>query len=329
MGTRCHALLLLAKRRADVRLWSRDPEHAIESAARTLRVNARHLPGIKVPETVRITAAVAEAALDADLIAAVPTSHLRSNTLTRIGPRSFRQRYRSWSVVKGIEYGTFARPSQLIEEGGTGSQPYFGAQRGRAMPRSLARGLPASVVVSGRSTSRSMNRFAMRILLHARFSAFTRAATRLGVGAGHGVASSRTSWESPRASATVWALGDNAEAPPYSRGPGRNRPLGRQPGRWHETFYGLAGVGDVVTTWYYSPYGRNRSVGERIWSRRRLRSGARRDDQRCRRCAVSTRSAVHGRFAIRALASRCRSRPSFIRSCSGREKPPRSAVATI
>ncbi len=31
----------------------------------------------------------------------------------------------------------------------------------------------------------------------------------------------------------------------------------------HETFYGLAGVGDVVTT-CYSPYGRNRSVGERI-----------------------------------------------------------------
>ena len=42
--------LLFGKAGADVRLWSRDPEHAAEFA-RT-RVNVRHLPGIKVPETV-------------------------------------------------------------------------------------------------------------------------------------------------------------------------------------------------------------------------------------------------------------------------------------
>ena len=76
--------LLFGKAGADVRLWSRDPEHAAEFA-RT-RVNARHLPGITVPETVRITADAADAAIDADLIvAAVPTSYLRA-TLTRLAP---------------------------------------------------------------------------------------------------------------------------------------------------------------------------------------------------------------------------------------------------
>ncbi len=39
--------------------------------------------------------------------------------------------------------------------------------------------------------------------------------------------------------------------------------LGVDLGGKRETFYGLAGVGDVVTT-CYSPYGRNRSLGERI-----------------------------------------------------------------
>ena len=39
--------------------------------------------------------------------------------------------------------------------------------------------------------------------------------------------------------------------------------LGVHLGARFETFYGLAGVGDVVTT-CYSPYGRNRAVGERI-----------------------------------------------------------------
>ncbi len=39
--------------------------------------------------------------------------------------------------------------------------------------------------------------------------------------------------------------------------------FGVQLGGRLETFYGLAGVGDVVTT-CYSPFGRNRAVGERI-----------------------------------------------------------------
>ena len=39
--------------------------------------------------------------------------------------------------------------------------------------------------------------------------------------------------------------------------------LGVNLGARLSTFHGLAGVGDVVTT-CYSPYGRNRSVGERI-----------------------------------------------------------------
>ena len=79
------------------------------------RVNERHLPGIKVPESVRITASCAEAAAGADLIvAAVPTSYLRA-TLARLAPE-LPPGVPVLSVVKGIEYGTFARPSQIIQE---------------------------------------------------------------------------------------------------------------------------------------------------------------------------------------------------------------------
>ena len=45
--------LLFARSAVEVRLWSRDPGHAREFA-RT-RVNERHLPGIRVPDLVRIT----------------------------------------------------------------------------------------------------------------------------------------------------------------------------------------------------------------------------------------------------------------------------------
>ncbi len=52
--------LLFDKGAAEVRLWSRDPEHAQQFAL--TRVNQRHLPGITIPESVRITADGLEAA---------------------------------------------------------------------------------------------------------------------------------------------------------------------------------------------------------------------------------------------------------------------------
>ena len=58
-------------------------------------------------------------------------------------------------------------------------------------------------------------------------------------------------------------FGDNAKAALLTRGLVEIARLGVNLGARLDTFYGLAGVGDVVTT-CYSPYGRNRSVGERI-----------------------------------------------------------------
>jgi glycerol-3-phosphate dehydrogenase (NAD(P)+) len=58
-------------------------------------------------------------------------------------------------------------------------------------------------------------------------------------------------------------FGDNAKAALLTRGLVEMARLGVHLGARLETFYGLAGVGDVVTT-CYSPYGRNRAVGERI-----------------------------------------------------------------
>ena len=58
-------------------------------------------------------------------------------------------------------------------------------------------------------------------------------------------------------------FGDNAKAALLTRGLVEISEDGRGPGGRQATFYGLAGVGDLVTT-CYSPFGRNRSVGERI-----------------------------------------------------------------
>ena len=202
----------------------------------------------------RITPSCAEAAAGADLIvAAVPTSYLRA-TLVRLAAGAS-PGVPVLSVVKGIEYGTFARPSQIIVEM-LGPRP-VAVLTGPSHAEELARGLPASVVVSGADDSLNAG-FAISSR-HEAFRVYT-SNDALGVelagalknilGIAAGICDGLGS-------------GDNAKAALLTRGLVEVARLGVDLGARLETFYGLAGVGDVVTT-CYSPYGRNRSVGERI-----------------------------------------------------------------
>ena len=244
--------LLFGKAVADVRLWSRDSEHAAQFS-RT-RVNERHLPGIKVPASVQITAQAAATADSADLIvAAIPTSYLRA-TLAGLAPE-LPSGVPVMSVVKGIEYGTFLRPSQIIEE--VLGPRSIAVLSGPSHAEELARGLPASVVVSG--TDEALNDQIRDVLSHEAFRVYT-SSDALGVelagalknilGIAAGICDGLGS-------------GDNAKAALLTRGLVEIARLGIALGARHETFCGLAGVGDVITT-CYSQYGRNRSVGERI-----------------------------------------------------------------
>ncbi len=58
-------------------------------------------------------------------------------------------------------------------------------------------------------------------------------------------------------------LGDNAKSALLTRGLVEITRFGVALGARQETFFGLAGVGDVITT-CFSPHGRNRRVGERL-----------------------------------------------------------------
>ncbi len=250
MGT---ALALFFARADDgVRIWARDPARARE--IQLDRVNRRHLPGIAIPEPIRITADAGEALQGAGLIvASVPTSYLRE-TLGRLASQ-VAPGVPVLSVVKGIEFGTFARPSQIVAEV-LGPRP-IAVLSGPSHAEELARGLPASVVVSGADPR--LNEEVRDRLSHASLRVYT-SSDALGVelagalknilGIAAGICDGL-------------GFGDNAKAALLTRGLVEIARLGVDLGARFETFYGLAGVGDVVTT-CYSPYGRNRAVGERI-----------------------------------------------------------------
>jgi glycerol-3-phosphate dehydrogenase (NAD(P)+) len=244
--------LLFGRSGASVRLWSRDSEHAAELARS--RVNRRHLPEVSLPDAIEITASAGEAARAVELIvAAIPSQYLRA-TLTSLRAE-LPPLVPVLSVVKGIEYGTFALPSQIIEE--TLGPRELAVLSGPSHAEELSRGLPASVVISG--ASQRLGALARDALSHQAFRVYT-SSDALGVelagalknivGIAAGICDGL-------------AFGDNAKAALVTRALVEIARLGVSLGARLETFYGLAGVGDVVTT-CYSPYGRNRAVGERI-----------------------------------------------------------------
>ncbi len=250
MGTA--VALLFARTARSVALWAREGARA-EEIERT-RENARHLPGVRLPDAIRVTGDFAEAARDAELLViAVPSAYLRESLSAFKG--QVPEGIPALSVVKGIENQTFARPSQIIVEA-LGPRA-VAVLSGPSHAEEIARGMPASVVVAG--TDEALCVSVRDALNHGMFRVYTNP-DALGVevagalknilGIAAGVCDGLE-------------LGDNAKAAMLTRGLAEITRFGVHLGATPSTFFGLAGVGDVITT-CFSRHGRNRAVGERV-----------------------------------------------------------------
>ncbi len=250
MGT---ALALLFDRRGKaVQLWARSRQQA--DAMASTRENVRHLPGVLIPESIGVTPNACDATAAADLIVvAIPSSYLRA-TLAILAER-IPQHVPILSVVKGIENVSFARPSRIVVEL-LGDRP-VSVLSGPSHAEEIARGLPASVVVGG--IDEHLNAEVSEALNHAVFRVYTNpdaigvelaGALKNILGLAAGICEGL-------------GFGDNAKAALLTRGLVEMARFAVALGGRDETFRGLAGIGDVIAT-CYSPFGRNRSVGERI-----------------------------------------------------------------
>ena len=255
MGTLCAQML--AENGLAVRLWSAFPEAAGQLARS--RENLRFLPGLRLDESIEITgrdAGVFDGAQWA--LQAVPTQYIR-NVWTRLAPHC-PPGLAICSAAKGIEIGTLLRPTQIVREvldGQADSPRPVAALSGPSIAPEVADSLPASVAVAA-----SDDALACRLQ-----QAFTRPYFRVYTN------SDLAGLELAGASKNVIAIaagildgmgaGVNAKAALLTRGIVEIARLGEAMGAKSETFFGLAGLGDLVTT-CFSPVGRNRSFGEAI-----------------------------------------------------------------
>jgi glycerol-3-phosphate dehydrogenase (NAD(P)+) len=235
-----------------VRLWCARPVTADE--LRTHRENRRLLPGVSIPDSVEITADFDQAVADADLcVGAVPTVHMRAAFAPFAGrhPKAV-----PWlSLAKGVEIETFLRPTQIAER-------VLGVERlavlsGPSHAEEVSRGLPTSLVAA--SSDPDLARWVQTAFTGERFRVYTNedvigvelaGALKNVIGIAAGICDGL-------------GFGDNAKAALLTRGLVEMARFGIALGAEHATFYGLAGVGDLMTT-CFSPHGRNRRVGQRL-----------------------------------------------------------------
>jgi glycerol-3-phosphate dehydrogenase (NAD(P)+) len=247
------ALALLAHRSgAAVRIWGIETDYVAETA-RT-RENPRYLPGVTIPAEILLTSDPAAAARGATLlVSAVPTQFLRA-TMTRLAP-SLPAGVPAVSVSKGLENGTLARPTEILRDT-LGDRP-LAALSGPTHAEEIARGLPGSAVVAAADASlaarvqkvfsgESLRLYASDDVQGVELAAAVKNVIAIAAGVSDGL-----------------GLGDNAKAALITRGNAEMARLGRALGAKPETFAGLAGIGDLITT-CTSRHGRNRAVGERL-----------------------------------------------------------------
>lgn len=251
MATAC-AVVLSEQPGNEVTIWARNPAHAEQ--IRRERENRRLLPGIRIPDRIQVTADIEQAVAGAEfLLAAIPTQFLRAS-LSELRPH-LSPDLPVISVVKGIENGTFLRPSEIITNV-LGSQAVV-ALSGPAHAEEVARRMPTTVVAA--SGDLSLARQVQKLFGTDRFRVYSNP-DLVGVEL---AAALKNVMAIAAGISDGLGFGDNAKSALLTRGLVEMIRFGLQFGADASTFHGLAGFGDLITT-CISPYGRNLRVGRRL-----------------------------------------------------------------
>lgn len=244
-----------ARAGADVTLWDRD-EAAIDAVARG--ECPPRLPGLRLPSAVRACRRVEDALDDASLVvSAVPTQSVRAAW------RGIAQRMPHGATIvstaKGFELGTLLRPSQVMREtlGSSGVSCPIVVMSGPAIAPEIVRGLPTAMVAACDDADATAHVCAAL------------ASDSLRLYPSDDVAGVETAGAAKNVIALAagmidgMGLGTNAKATLLARGIAEIARLGLALGGKADTFWGVAGIGDLATT-CFSAEGRNRAFGERL-----------------------------------------------------------------
>ncbi len=248
------ALAILLKNKGfDVSLWGvfKEDIEAIKKAGE----NKKFLPGFKIPKSIQLTSEIYAACEGANIITlAIPSRFLR-DVITKNKTILKESRVGFVSVVKGIEEKSLKRMSEIAKE--VLGDIEIAVLSGPSIAPEVSRGIPTAVVVA--SEDEIFARKVSDIFRAERFRVYTNKDV-IGVELG-GAFKNIIAIASGISDGL--GFGANTKAAILTRGLIEMTRLGLAMGGSRDTFQGLSGLGDMITT-CVSLEGRNHRFGEEI-----------------------------------------------------------------
>ena len=244
----------LSKKNASVQLWGPFSEYLNEMGK--TRENQKFLPGIPIPPAVILQPRLDEIIEHNDLIVfAVPSKYLRG-VLQDIKKKDidFSKKI-ILSVIKGMDTKKLLRISEVIKE--ELGRVKIAVLSGPNIASEVARGVPSTAVIA--SKDKMIAQTLQDLFNSETFRIYTNtdvAGTELGGSVKNIIAIACGICDG-------LGFGTNTKAALLTRGLCEIVGLGKALGAQEKTFFGLSGLGDLVTT-CFNPSSRNRSVGEQL-----------------------------------------------------------------
>lgn len=239
-------------------LWCRDSE--IADAVNTRHENPRYLPGLPLAETLRATTDIREAAAAAEIVVVAVPSHALRSVMQEFAPHIPSEALLV-SLTKGLEQQTHLRMTEVLAE--ILPSRSVAALSGPSLAKEVMVGHSTALVAASQNLATAAR-------LQSLFSNQTLQVSvtddMIGVELGGGL-------KNVVALAVGIAVGQgsgrNTQAALVTRGFSEITGLGLAMGARAETFAGMAGIGDLMTT-CFSQQSRNLHVGIEIGSGREL-----------------------------------------------------------
>jgi glycerol-3-phosphate dehydrogenase (NAD(P)+) len=244
--------VLWSKRGNPITLWGNNPERA--ARLRETRENTEYLPGVKIPESIRVTSDIGECTT-ADLVVLVTPSMALRSVANRLHTAGLDTSAVLLSGTKGIEHGTGKRMSEVLHE--VFPDNTVAVLSGPNLAAEISRGLPTATVLACRNSECAEELQAY--LGSERFRIYSSDET-IGIELGGAL---KNVFAIAAGASDGFELGDNSKAALVTRALAELLRLGTAMGGDPRTFYGLSGAGDLVAT-CFSRLSRNRRVGERL-----------------------------------------------------------------
>jgi len=251
--------ILLSNKGYEVTLWGAFPDY-IEEIKNT-RLNPRFLPGIKIPKEIKVTADIKQAVCDKQLLVlAVPSQYCRS-VLKKI-KGNYPKETIFLSVTKGIEIASSSRISEIISA--ELGKVKLAVLSGPTIAHEVVIGIPTTAVVASKDLK--IRKTIQQIFSTQSFRIYTNSDI-IGVELG---GSLKNIIAIACGVSDGLGFGTNTKAAILTRGLAEISRLGKAMGAKLETFSGISGLGDLVTT-CISKQSRNRKVGELIGKGKKLK----------------------------------------------------------